>query len=395
MSLELSVYCDRSKLPSAQQWSAAIKKDGFDLTFRALNWKKPDGAVTLSGDETHFELSLFPNDPDEDPPKPAARFDSLVAFRFGSTGGEAALLAAAALSRLTKGYLYDPDMDAPLKAADAVAEARRMLAPPAPAAKKKYEWSWDDQSLRGANWVAACEEQLRSRVHPDYRQNKTITRANLIEFLRRDESSGLVLSQNMVRKTFQGEEEYEHCFAVLPAEVPDLGPSYSPLKVGQRWSANETILRQIAVDIKGGFKHPSKPYAQTTNFKHIVHNAKAAETHLFPHYRKTFVSAAPRLVELVSLAQRIIERVGPKTKELTPAKAANALGVDVKVLNAHRGPCINLGVEGLKRSKRFAGIPAKVLEACIVGHNIEQFWAARNQLPQIGETLRRLRGKRR
>ncbi len=88
MSLELSVYCDRSKLPTAQQWSAAIKKDGFDLTFiDGLNWKKPHGAVKLNGDETDFELSLFPNDGEDEPPKPAIKFDSLVAFRFGSTGG--------------------------------------------------------------------------------------------------------------------------------------------------------------------------------------------------------------------------------------------------------------------------------------------------------------------
>src|SRR5688500_11725458 len=160
MSLELSVYCDRAKLPTAEQWSKAIKKDGFDVAFReGLNWKKPNGAVTLNGDETHFELSLFPNDPDEDPPKPAAKFDSLVAFRFGTTGGEAALVATAALSRLTKGYLYDPDMDAPLKAADAVAEARRMLAPAAAGAKKKFETSWDDLTLQDAKWVAACESE--------------------------------------------------------------------------------------------------------------------------------------------------------------------------------------------------------------------------------------------
>ena len=44
MSLELSVYCDRSKLPTAQQWTAAIKKDGFDFVFiDGLNWKKPGG----------------------------------------------------------------------------------------------------------------------------------------------------------------------------------------------------------------------------------------------------------------------------------------------------------------------------------------------------------------
>jgi len=395
MSLELSVYCNRAKLPTAEQWSKAMKKDGFDVSFiRSLNWKKPGGGVTLNGEETHFELSLFPNDPDEDPPKPAAKFDSLVAFRFGSTGGEAALLAAAALSRITKGYLYDPDMDAPLKAADAIAEARRMLAPAPPSAKKKFDWSWDDQSLRGAQWVAACEQQLRAHVHPDYRHNN-VGRANWIEFVRRDEATGLWLSQNVVRRMFQGEDEYAHCFAVVPAAIPNTGPANSILKAGPRWSHNEGVLMQIAVDLKGGYKHRSKPNAETTNFKQLIHNAKVAEQYLYPHYRKVFTAAAPRLLELYSVAAKVLDRVGPKSKGVTPLKAAHALDLTVKVLNGHRDACINLRIEGLRTAKRFAAIPATLRDACIVAHNIEQFAAVRAQLPEIIETVQGLRGKRR
>jgi len=394
MSLELSVYCNRAKLPTAEQWSRAVKKDGFDFAFTGgLNWKKPDGSVTLNGDETHFELSLFPNDPDEDPPKPAAKFDSLVAFRFGSTGGEAALLAAAALSRLTKGYLYDPDMDAPLKAVDAVAEARRMLAPaPPPPKKKRFDWSWDNQSLRGEAWVAACERQLQQHVHPDYHRNPNVGRANLIEFVRRDAATGLWHAQTVVRSLFQGEEEYEHAYAVLPAEIPNLGPSTTPLTIGWRWS-NQGLPRQLWEAKKQGLKRVRASHALTTNFKQVVENVKAAEAALFPLYARIFAAGAPRALELLALAQRVLASA-PKGKP-TPLKAANALRVDVKTFNRHRDACINLDVEGLRKPRRFGQIPAKFRDGCIVGHNIEVFWAARAQLPEVVETLRGLRGKRR
>jgi hypothetical protein len=79
----------------------------------------------------------------------------------------------------------------------------------------------------------------------------------------------------------------------------------------------------------------------------------------------------------------------------TPLKAAGALGVEAKTFNRHRDACINLDVEGLRRPKRFAQIPARVRDACIVGHNIEVFWSARAHMPEIAETLRGLCGKRR
>ena len=391
MALELSVYCDRAKLPTAEQWSKAMKKDGFDVSFAGgLNWKKPHGGVTLNGEETHFELNLFRNDPDEDPPDPAVKFDSLVGFRFGSSGGEAALVAAAALSRLTKGYLYDPDTDAPLKAADAVAEAKRMLAPVAPK-KKKFSWSWDDQRLRGAQWAAACERQLQQQVHRAYHRNATVGRANLIEFVRRDETTGLWHAQTVLRKMFQGEEEYNHSYAVLAAEIPDLGPASTPLTAGWRWS-NQGLPRQLWEAKKLGLKRGRTSHASTTNFEQIVANARAAEAALFPLYAKIFTAAAPRVLELIAVAQRALESIGKKP---TPLTAAKALGVDVKTFNRHRDACINLSVEGLRSPKRFAAIPANARDGCIVGHNIEIFWAARAQLPQIVETLRGLRGKRR
>ena len=402
MSLELGVYCDRSKLPTAQQWSAAIKKDGFNFVFvDGLNWKKPGGAVKLNGDETHFQLNLFPNRADEDPPKPAAKFDSLVAFRFGTTGGEAALLAAAALSRLTKGYLYDPDMDAPLKAADAVAEARRMLAPPPAGAKEKWDSSWDDPTLKGTKWVAAAENELRRHVHPAYHHNKLVTRANLIEFVRRDDTTGLAMSQSFLRRTTLGEDEYNQCFALTLAEIPVTAGASSLLIAGPRWDHNQTLWVQMARDLKAGFTpdgasaaHPSKPYSDTTNFKRLVHNAKAAEAYLLPHYVKVLKRAAPRLIELFTVAQRFFAALPAKTKALTPTKAANALGLNVKDFNRHRDPCINLRPEHLHIAKRFASIPAKIRDAVIVGHNVGDLWAARDKLAEIVQTLQRLRGKR-
>ena len=401
MSLELSVYCDRATLPTAEQWSKAVKKDGFELAFtHGLNWKKPDGCVKLNGEETHFELSLFPNDPDEDPPKPATKFDSLVAFRFGTTGGEAALVAAAALSRFTKGYLYDPDMDAPLKAADAVAEARRMLAPVAAEAKKKFETSWDDLTLKGAKWVAACEGEMRRNVDPQYRQNTLVRSANFIEFVRRDEKSGLVMSQNFRRRTTLGEDEYNQCFALTLAEISDRQAARSLLFAGPRGDHNHTVFLQMARDLKAGFTrteasaHKSKPVNFTTNFKHVVHNARAAEEYLLPYYVKVLQRAAPRLIELFTVAQRLFAKLPTKTKAMTPAKAANALGLNVKEFNQHRDPCINLGPEHLTLGKRFASIHAKIRDAVIVAHNVEDLWDAREKLPEIIETLKRLRGKR-
>jgi hypothetical protein len=401
MSLELSVYCDRAKLPTAQQWSKAMKKDGFDVSFiRGLNWKKPDGAVKLNGDETHFELSLFPNDPDEDPPTPAAKFDSLVAFRFGSTGGEAALLAAAALSRIAKGYLYDPDMDAPLKDADAVAEAKRMLAPAPKGAKKRFESSWDDLT-KGAKWVAAAEMELRIHVHPAYRHNSSVSRANLIEFVRRDEKTGLFLSQNFVRKTTLGEDEYHQCFALTLEKLSEGSGMLSLLVAGPRWDHNHTVFFQMAKDLKAGFKssglsaHKSKPYFDTTNFKRLVHNAKAAEQYLLPHYVKVLKRNAQRLIELFTLAQWLFAKVPPKTKAPKPLQVAKAAGIEAGMFNHHRFDCINIDAQSIGDAKRFAKVPAKIRDAMIVGHNIDDLWAVRDRLPEIIETLKRLSGKQR
>ena len=134
-------------------------------------------------------------------------------------------------------------------------------------------------------------------------------------------------------------------------------------------------------------------HAETTKFKQIVENVKAAEAGLFPLYAKIFAGGAPRVLELLAVAQRFLES-NSKGKP-TPLKAAHALGVDAKTFNRHRDACINLDVAGLRSAKRFAQIPAKVRDACVVGHNIESFWAARAQLPEIVETLRGLRPKRR
>lgn len=131
MALELNVYVNREKLPSATRWKQEIARMGFTWTFPGrLDWAEQSGHLParLNRRETGFELDVFANTPDEEPPAEATEFDSFVGFRF-STPAEAAAahIAAAALAKLTGGFLFNPDENRPWSADDALREARGIL----------------------------------------------------------------------------------------------------------------------------------------------------------------------------------------------------------------------------------------------------------------------------
>jgi hypothetical protein len=117
MSMELHVLLQDTRVPTVTEWQQAIREAGFDLLLdSSLRLREDTGfsPAVYRGNETGFEFDLWPaSDITDTYPDVASRIggrDMAANFRWGGDLLEcaAAVIAAAALARLTDGVLFDP-----------------------------------------------------------------------------------------------------------------------------------------------------------------------------------------------------------------------------------------------------------------------------------------------
>ena len=112
MSYELSVYFESSRVPSAREWTTALKASGFDIKISRVNLKRQHGFMFAwyDGRKSGFEFNLasVPGDLPEIVGKLNGR-DAVACFRF-LRDDEAAVAypSALVLARQCDGVFYDP-----------------------------------------------------------------------------------------------------------------------------------------------------------------------------------------------------------------------------------------------------------------------------------------------
>jgi hypothetical protein len=133
VSVDLMVYMRRAALPSAREWSLAVKESGFALamehdfdpaTFRGflpcLYQGAPTGFEYHSGEVTDDEREVF-----EVPPE----LDFVITLATRSDGSQlaCATIALGVLCRLTNGMLYDPQSGEAVRPDEATEWVNEML----------------------------------------------------------------------------------------------------------------------------------------------------------------------------------------------------------------------------------------------------------------------------
>jgi hypothetical protein len=135
MSFDLSVYLECSRLPTIEEWAAAISREGFPLTFpESVDLPSHTGYLpaVLKDVETGFELLVRVLDPSEELPEMPGNqtlpADADVYFCcHGIDECLAASIAAAVLANMTDGMYDDPQRGEAFSGREAVARARREL----------------------------------------------------------------------------------------------------------------------------------------------------------------------------------------------------------------------------------------------------------------------------
>ena len=116
MSMELHVFLSKSRLPNVRQWQAAIDALGFDVKLDPT-WTETDSGfcpAKFKGRDSGCEIDVWPaSDVTEGSPELESELggrDWSVNFRWGGdlTEMACALVAAAALTGLADGRLFDP-----------------------------------------------------------------------------------------------------------------------------------------------------------------------------------------------------------------------------------------------------------------------------------------------
>jgi hypothetical protein len=132
MSVDLMVYLDRERMPKPASWARAIADAGFAMRLDA-DFDVDEHAGFLpceyEGEKAGFEYSSGPIETIDDLELPES-FDFSVTFTTHSDLRElaTAVIAAATLCKMARGVLVDPQADARVESADAIAWARDMLA---------------------------------------------------------------------------------------------------------------------------------------------------------------------------------------------------------------------------------------------------------------------------
>lgn len=136
MSQDFHVFLDQTNIPPAVDWQTAIRSLHFDLEFdNAFDPFKSSGYVPcmIGTSSTGFEYALSSSG-DVIPAYPALSslvggFDSVVSFTFGGDVAEcaSAAIAAATLTTVSQGMMYDPQDDLRFAGVEAIDYAHQVL----------------------------------------------------------------------------------------------------------------------------------------------------------------------------------------------------------------------------------------------------------------------------
>jgi hypothetical protein len=288
MSFDIDVFFEKSLQPSLVAWAVSISEAGFSISFPCIvDLPKHSGFLPalLGDEESGFELFLSRLDEMEklkDEVKSYAP-DADTVFNFcchETSECLTAIAAAAVLTQMTFGVLFNPQEGTFMLPEEAISYAKSQLRS---AEKEEREDRKVHGKLSSAEW-AEIFQQAMQRVHPDYRLSQDYKK-RLVECIRGDET-GLFLSQNCVKI----HDNYRHCFAVLLTGKKLGGSLFSPFVLGSRFDHNTTIAKAYNQDYREGIKWQAAPkewhadYGLTVRriLPWVENTAKSAEQFLFP-----------------------------------------------------------------------------------------------------------------
>jgi hypothetical protein len=430
MSVDLSVFLDRTRLPTLTAWADALAKAGFALSFPVtVDLEKHSGylPVLLGEEESGFEFFISKLDErDADlfeevqsmVPKASLEVNLVC---HGMQECLTATAAAAVLAELTGGLFSDPQSGEFLQGQEAILRARTELDT---AARKDAEDVARHGKLPAGKWAEAFEQTIQ-RVNPDYRLSKDY-RKQLVECIRQN-SSGLFLSQNCVKI----HESYRHCFAVLLTRTRLSPVLHSPFVLGSRFDHNCTIARAYNQDYRVGMKWQVAPHQWHSEYRATVGGtkqwfettAKSAEKYLYPIYIERLAQGAGRVTSLLRDAASFIRewevseeslKEPIRDGELASAfgeafslrnadwneglityynalRLADAKGVKGSILLSHRQNAINTCDEITSGSQKLLGIPSGFRNAAIFVRYVDDFLAVKEELPQMIEVIESLK----
>lgn len=414
MAVELWVFLDRDRLPSASTWAKGVAAAGFELSFveERVSPASHGGFLPMrfEGEETGFEFDVHPVERmalTDQLKELVSQLDSVATFRFTDDDQlVAALAASAVLATLAGGVLHDPN-DEPttsdpaaflstareLRAVQATARAAQAIAKRTP-----------------AEWAKMCLGILQ-RIHPDYEKNKLI-KGTTLEFIRRHES-GLHISHNFIRIR----TSYRQGFALLFSPRQPWERLHSPFVCGGRFDHNFDVRAAFQRDLGAG--RITSSHEWRSNTPRLVEVCfEAAERQLLPHYVAVIARGAEALIRLYTTARDLLEQLelpaepnleafqrdpfaavyasafgltdradwSSLARHADALLRARGLGVDVEGVLEARHSCLNTKATALAgREGSGAGDVAFVL------NNIDDFFAMRDELPAALETLGRLR----
>lgn len=360
MASELTVYFARSKRPEAASWTAALRAEGIRLSIdpTALivdhNGFLP---VTLDGEESGFEFSLDPVFKAKLRPSirhAAAGADCAAVFRYSADDEQRCVLAAAAvLTRMTGGVLFDPEADRPLPPEEALARFQGLLREFSSRTKTSATFR-----MTPATWRKRCLEYAQ-RVHPGYAAHRE-QRGNSIEYIRRD-PSGLWVSHNFLHSG----NTYSQGFAVLFSAKPSTSLR-TPLMIGGRLDPELRV--SVALERHLGRTREDLVDLQKwrlDSFDKAEKCMRAAEEDLLPGYRRDLARGSEALRRIYSAAAALLTKLNLAKGSTTEARERS------------------LNVTALEIAR---GLPADLPEEAVVLHNIGHFLAVRDELGEIIRT---------
>jgi hypothetical protein len=434
MSIDLSVFLDRRKLPTLPAWANAISQEGFAISFPvSVDLKKHTGFLPAMFGEEESGFEFFISDLDDNgdlleelrPMEPNASLEA----NFVCHGMQECLMATAAaavLAEMTGGVFSDPQSGEFLRGQEEIVRARADLDA---AARKEAEQVAKHGKLSPAKWAEAFEQTLQ-RVNPDYRLNKDY-RKQLLECIRQD-AAALFLSQNCVRIN----DNYSHCFAILLTSARLSLVLRTPFVLGSRFDHNYTIAHAYNRDYRAGMKWHVAPQEWHSNYRATIRGtrqwgettARSAEEHLYPLYVDRIINGAERLLSLFQDAALYLREWGISEKSLkepvregrlaaifaeefylesSPADwnedlltyynalhLADANGFSGEYLLSHRQNAINSGDDIAMGAEKFLGIPNEFRNAAVFVRYIEDFLVVRDELPRIIKVIEFLQSTR-
>jgi hypothetical protein len=138
MGATIQVFLSRSKVPTVDDWNAALQREGFDLVIDPFELLSDDGycPAFLKGKESGFEWYLSEVSKSEKlPDHPFKAFvgncDLRAQLCFTSQANEevVSVIAGAVLAKLCGGFYWDPETDQRfLQNEEAISVARKLAA---------------------------------------------------------------------------------------------------------------------------------------------------------------------------------------------------------------------------------------------------------------------------